>query len=147
MTIDRSTDVSLSPEGRARRAAMLGELTATMRRVHHRRRLGSASASLALLVLVFASGWHLNRQLVRIEDGTSVAGTDPQPVEIRTLRLVSTVHTDATASERLAARPSTRAVRIDDDTLLDQLAALERRAGLVRAGGKVWLTADVTDPF
>jgi hypothetical protein len=147
MTTDRSTDLSLSPEGRARRAAMLGELTATMRRVHHRRRLGAASASLALLVLVFASGWHLNRQLVRTDDGPPLAGPVPPPLETRTLQFVSTVRTDATITERLTARPSTRAVLTDDDTLLDQLAALDRRAGLVRAGGKVWLTADVTDPF
>jgi hypothetical protein len=41
--------------------------------------------------------------------------------------------------------PAVHVVRLSDEQLLQELAAMNRPAGLVRAANKAWLTRQVTD--
>lgn len=143
-----------SPAGLARRETMLDELVIKLRRTHRarraRRRLAAAAACAIFLIAVV--------RLARPDatdptDGLPVAGTRlPAPALLPVdqgvgsqLRLTEFVHTDVGIVERCRARPGGRIVRMDDRTLLQTLAAIHRPAGLIRWGGRVQLTAPVTD--
>ena len=133
-------DIQLSPAGEARRDAMLGELIGTMRRVHRRRRTRRAalatacmialSGSLTALVLLSQSPPQQGERLVE----------GPRPSAVFAM-----VSTDPGVLQRYGARPTSAVQLIDDDALLAELTAIDRPTGLVRSGGRVWLTENVVD--
>ena len=55
------------------------------------------------------------------------------------------IATDPGILERYAVKPGRRTQVITDETLLTELAMIDRPTGLVRAGGRVWLTNDVVN--
>ncbi|MCH8316762.1 MAG: hypothetical protein IIA64_12395 [Planctomycetes bacterium] len=118
----------LTPDGEARREAMLGELVGAMQRVHHGRRIRRRVASASALVAIFAGlAWVIGSQL-SVGDPAR-----PQFVE-RPQQPVP----DAPTNERLIQM-------LDDDQLVALLAQLDRPAGIVRSEGEIWLTNAVTD--
>ncbi len=118
----------LTPEGEARRDAMLDELVGTMQRVHHGRRVRRRVASALAVLTIFAGiAWVIGSQL-SVGDPAR-----PQFVE-RPQQPVP----DAPTTGRLIQM-------VDDDELVALLAQLDRPAGIVRSEGEIWLTNAVTD--
>ncbi len=119
----------LTPDGNARREAMLDELVDAMQRVHHGRRLRRRAASALAVLTIFAGiAWVIGSQSLfgdRAPQGIFVERPQ-QPVP------------DAPPTERLIQM-------LDDDQLLALLAQIDRPAGIVRSEGKIWLTNAVTD--
>ena len=119
----------LTPEGEARREAMLDELVGTMHRVHHRRHVRRRAASALAVLVVFAGmAWVIGSQALFGDRAQTdiVVILPPQPVP------------DVTETE-----PRIRLV--NDDELVALLAQLDRPAGIVRSEGEIWLTNAVTD--
>jgi hypothetical protein len=134
---DRS---SLSETGRARREAMLGELVGQMQRLHHRRRVQrTASASACMVVLLIGLSL-LAMPARRPATHLPRVAQTPKPAADASIEII---RTDPSILERFAARPTSRAILLDDEALLDELVAMGRPAGLIRSGDRVWLTADV----
>ncbi len=119
----------LTPDGEARREAMLDELVGAMQRVHHRRRVRRRAASASAVLAIFAGmAWVIGSQLsVGDPEQMRIAETQPQPQL-----------PDAPPTKRLIQT-------VDDDQLLALLAQLDRPAGIVRSEGEIWLTNAVTD--
>jgi hypothetical protein len=67
----------------------------------------------------------------------------PSGVVIRTVTTVGTSLADFAPDPAAMARVTIRA--LSDEELIDALAAIGRPAGIIRMGGKVWLSAAVTD--
>ena len=132
----------LSDAGRARREAMLGELITQMQRLHRRRRVERTAAASACLVALLI-GLSLLAMPARgpATHLPRVAET-PKPAADASIEIV---RTDPSVLQRFAARTTSRAILLDDEALLDELAAMGRPAGLIRSGDRVWLTADVID--
>lgn len=143
----------LSTRGRARRDAMLAELTTAMR-THHtrrrrRRRVAVAGAALAVIAAIPTLAMIATSAPDRAE--RMVVAPAPLPTGVvepaaDPATSIICVRSDPSLVERYAVhglRPSIE--RIDDDGLLDMLAMLDRRAGLVRNADGVRLTKDVTD--
>ena len=128
----------LTPDGEARRDAMLDELVGAMQRVHHGRRVRRrAAGALAVLAIFAGMAWVLGSQLpVGDRAQTDIAVNRPPqhvPDAVGTERLI-----------RLARR--TGVIRtVDDNELVALLAQLDRPAGIVRSEGEIWLTNAVTD--
>ena len=115
----------LTPEGVARREAMLDELVGAMQRVHHGRRVRRRAASaLAVLTIFVGIAWVVGSQLPARPE-IVVHLPQPQP-------------SDAPPTQRLIQM-------VDDDELVALLAQLDRPAGIVRSEGRIWLTNAVTD--
>lgn len=84
--------------------------------------------------------------------GTNLAG-DPghlqrrvaPPAPVNRAVVIRTVRTDPSIVERYRATSVDRAVRLDDEALIDTLASIHRPAGLIRFGDRVALSAPVTD--
>ena len=119
----------LTPDGEARREAMLDELVGTMQRVHHgrrvRRRVGS---TLAVLTIFAGIAWVIGLQLSAGDRG------GPEIVIRQPLQQLP---------ELIAPEPRIRMV--NDAELVALLVQLDRPAGIVRSEGKTWLTNAVTD--
>lgn len=128
----------LTPDGEARREAMLDELVGVMQRVHHGRRVRRRVGSALAVVAIFAGiAWVIGSQLTV---GDRVV---PQIVVERPPQQVP----DAPRT-KLLIQPAQRTgvVRmVDDDELVALLAQLDRPAGIVRSEGEIWLTNAVTD--
>ncbi len=132
----------LSPAGRRRRDTMLGDLLRTMGAVHRRRRrrrrARATGALIALAVALTAAvpAFRLPR----------VPGPPPRAAAPRVT--VEFVVSDPTILDRCAIPPSMarRTTILDDEALVTALAAIDRPSGLVRTGGRVWLTNDVLGP-
>jgi len=147
----------LSSEGRARREAMLGELVVTMDRIHRRHRARRRTVACAGIVLLIASlaVLALSPAQRRPREGTLVRDDDLEepitvPVGVEPTESGPRdwiVHTDPAILQRVAVTPTVRILRVDDDGLLDMLAAMNRPTGLIRCGGRVRLTAEVVDPI
>jgi hypothetical protein len=149
-----SPESSLTPQGHARREAMLAELTGSMRRTHRARRLRRRAINTAVLslgVLVLAR-WGLVetarlRESPRVADAPSPRLNPPArnaPNGANSCS-IAWIESDPNIVARLAARPTSRVVVIDDLALVAVLAALDRPAGIIRTTDQVRLTADVTD--
>ncbi len=128
----------LTPDGEARREAMLDELVGAMQRVHHGRRVRRRVASaLAVVAIVAGIAWVIGSQSpVSDRSPPQIVERQPQqqvPNAPRTKPLI-----------QLAQR--TGVVRmVDDDELVALLAQLDRPAGIVRSEGEIWVTNAVTD--
>lgn len=119
----------LTPEGEARREAMLDELVSTMQRVHHGRRVRRRVASALVVLTIFAGiAWVIGSQLS--------VGDRAQPQIV--VELPRQPVPNAPTNERLIQI-------VDDDELVALLAQIDRPAGIVRSEGKIWLTNAVTD--
>lgn len=119
----------LTPDGEARRNAMLDELVGAMQRVHQGRRVRRRAASALAVLTIFAGiAWVIGSQSLfgdRAQPHSFVEGPQPQlPDTPPTKRLIQMV---------------------DDDQLVALLAQLDRPAGIVRSEGEIWLTNAVTD--
>ncbi|MFG0251860.1 MAG: hypothetical protein ACF8NJ_03195 [Phycisphaerales bacterium JB038] len=147
----------LTPAGETRRDAMLTELTGYMQQVHRgrrRRRRGGALALLVALSAVIAVAAMSGRSTPppkQIADnspnGNSTVNSLPEaPVSLVSVAIVKS---DADVMDKYRAKVTTysniRVERLDDETLLSELAAMGRPAGLVQMEGKTYLTADVAD--
>jgi hypothetical protein len=114
--------IELTREGRLRRDAMLDQLLGARSEVHRRRRSRRRAMLAAAPVLIAGVSaatlvWHWS-------GGRAAAPIGPGPGD---------------------QQPPANIIVMSDQDLLQELAALDRPAGLVRAGGKVWLTQPVTD--
>jgi hypothetical protein len=80
------------------------------------------------------------------EDKTEPTATVPdnqaQPQRPCAVAIIETI---PGVLERHRAKPTGKVTRIDDAALVATLASINRPAGLVRIGDRVWLTAPVTD--
>ena len=112
---DRTKPSQLSDRGAARRDAMLGDLLEVLERTRRVRRGRRTGAAVLAIVLVAAGSLWMTGPFRDI--------TPP----------------DAAPSEAITVRV------INDDELLKLLADMGRPTGLVRTGGRAWLTTQVTD--
>ena len=156
-------DVSrLSPEGEARRGAMLETLRAEAVRMGRVRRVRRrAGAGVAVAALLGAGVWAVViAQSGRVPlapsgpGGAEIASAPdaPDPGDDAASRVRVDVVRSGMSTDRVAAMTSravvpVERVSIDDRELLDILAEAGRPTGLVRTGdGRVWLTSNVTGP-
>jgi hypothetical protein len=126
---------------------MLGELTEAMQTHHRRRRLrrrvASSVGGLAVLALAAVAARGLLQDAPVTRPGSRVAVETPAaPKPSCEIRLV---RTDPSILDRYRARPTRLVERLDDDGLLDELRRLDRPTGLVRVGGRAYLTASIAD--
>ena len=129
-----------APIDDAQREAMLGDLVARMKRMHRARRLrGTAAAAACLLLMIVVLGLPA-AAIRRTEPVRPLVSQPPPPPAAAGVRIV---RTDPAVLDRYTAASSTNAVIINDETLLRELARIDRPAGLIRMGDRVWLTADV----
>ncbi len=119
----------LTPDGEARREAMLNELVGAMQRVHHGRRVRRRATSALVVLTIFAGmAWVIGSQLPAEDQAESLIVINPPPQQVP----------DAPTTERLIQM-------VDDEELVTLLAQLDRPAGIVRSEGEIWLTNAVTD--
>ena len=157
LRFDRQSEpFALSTSGVARREAMLAELQGGMSRLHRARNARRRAACLAVPAVLLAGLIWLRWPLQRPPNAPVAARSNPSerpevaPVEpvgsegFPAIRIVR-VFTDSSATDRFRANVGSRASRISDEDLLDTLAAIDRPAGLVRSGDRVWLTRAVAD--
>lgn len=122
---ERSRPV-LSPEGLARREAMLGELQVALRR---RKRLRAAERISGFGVVGLLLCVHL---LLK----PNVSAPIPSPTPVSPLQV-----------EFLSTAPLDPRILIGDDELLAILRAANMPSGLIRTPARVILTAEVADPL
>ena len=144
----------LSTAGLARREAMLDELFVVMRHTHraHRARRQVLAAGGCVCVLL-AIGWMALSGVSMPSDAPRIAespANGPRAVQHASVpqrrpAVTQIVQTDPSVLERYCARPVGVVVRMDDRTLLNTLASIDRRAGLIHFGEQVRLTRPVTD--
>jgi hypothetical protein len=133
----RNPDESLSDAGERRREAMLTQLLGQMagmqaRRVRRRRAAAAIVFGLVAVSAVLAPGrWPLPEARQIVNDSASA---DPESVGI------VIVQTDAAILDRYRAIPSTITRWMKDDELLDALAVMGRRTGLIRVQGRTFLS-------
>jgi len=166
----QSPAVKLSAAGRARRHAMRGELCAALGRIQRTRRrraqIRRAALIAAPLVLVVLIAREVGKPgasengdgsgRVAIKDGSRDASQaakaelrpappPPPPHAVdHQATVVNLIETEAGISDRLAVRAAAPAsIIIDDEALVATLARLDERAGLIRAGGRAWLSAPI----
>ena len=128
----------LTPDGEARREAMLSELVGAMQRVHHGRRVRRRAAGTLAVVAIFGGmAWVIGSQLTvgdRVVPQIAVNRPQQQAPDAPTTQPLI----------QLARR--TGVIRtVDDDELVTLLAQIDRPAGIVRSEGEIWLTNAVTD--
>ena len=127
-----------------RRETMRAELLEQMHAHHRRRRTRRHVASTAALLL--ATGLLFTLVLPRLvtrpgELAESVSEPRPEKPVIE----YHVVSTRRAVTDKYIVPPVSRIQRIDDSALMENLIALNRPAGLIRTGEKVWLTSPVTD--
>ena len=149
---------SLSPEGQARRDAMLGELLADMSQVHRRRRRVRAGAfssiAAALILAAVLQVVSLKSPELPIASNVDNVGATPiiaAPVDAGASAAAQPesgivwVSTDPTVLARMTSAPTPIVVYINDAELLETLVHIGRPAGLIRFGDRLALSAPVTD--
>lgn len=142
------THDNLSPQGVLRRAAMLGELTASMTRLHRARRTRRRAVSATAVILVFAGVVRLisvspqQFKVVKVEPPE-----EPQPILMQPPPTpgMQVVHTDPQAADRFRPMPQPVVVTINDAQLVRTLIEIGRPAGLIHIGERIALSAPVTD--
>ncbi len=135
----------LTQAGRARRDAMLDELIPKMRCIHQARSarrtviasIGAATVILCLSVLNPPRHYQIAKSIV----------PDGRLYSAQTDEIVQIVRSNPAVMERFVVDAPSQVEFIDDVSLLETLAAIDRPSGLVRSGGRSWLTANVTDPI
>lgn len=137
----------------AMRRELLGELAAHHRRKRAGHRLRSA------LILVIVSGLlmvlaaplltpHMRRIARDVAPRPAGITDTPEPAKPqRPAMHFAIVTTQPSVTARHVVKPPAIVDRIDDAELLMNLAALSRPTGLIRSGGRTWLTSPVTDPL
>jgi hypothetical protein len=120
---------------------MLIELGDTMRGLHRTRRTRRSAVAIASSFAVLVVLSIIARPIQTSRDPELAARVDPGDMPAARITIV---HTDRTVLSRYAAAPPSRVRLLDDEALLDDLAAIGRPAGLIRSGGRAWLTANVT---
>lgn len=133
---------ALSPAGAARRDAMLAALRAEVPRAaaaRRARRRAVRAAAVTFIVGVIA--------ILALPRRTSVP---PPPVVEATAPppAWTLVRTDVTAASRLTvhSRADWSGVIVNDDELLLELEEMGRPAGIIRTGGKTWISGLDTSP-
>ena len=134
---DRGAEL-LSPNGRARREAMLGELQHAMRRHHRKRRV--RRAALAALGMIVIAG--IAARLL-----FTPPSPRPQPgPQSRPIMLVEFVRTQPDIVERYRAKPPPLIEWIPNDaSLVQALRDIGRPAGLIRIDGRLQLSNLIID--
>jgi hypothetical protein len=142
----------LSPEGEARRDAILADLrervpveAARRRRRRVAGRIGGAMAAVAVGVALWQWGSSLTAPGAPAPPGP-VAVAPTVPADAPSTVRIELVATEPGIAERYAVRPTVRAERIGDEELLALLAAQGTPTGLVRTPAGVYLTADIGEP-
>lgn len=153
----------LSHDARRRAEAMLPSLTGELRRSVRRRAARKRAATAAFAFALLATGVLVATLSVRSTplaapspEGTVVVAPPPEAAP----SLIEIVRTNdapmievirgapdgaALASVYATTRVDLASILVNDTELLDLLDSIGRPTGLVRAGGRVWLTAAVTD--
>lgn len=135
----------IKPEDiKQRRESMRGELIEHMR-AHHRRRLSRrhfASSAVLLLAIILLPVFLSPRITSRPIEITNRA---IEPPLARPSFEFIVVSTRKAITDEYIITPTTHVQWIDDRTLLENLIALNRPAGLVRQGERTWLTTPVAD--
>ncbi len=145
----------LTPPGARRRDEMLRELQAAMPRIHRARRRRRAALGGALMIAA-AGATAIVALPRRPQPPAPVARTTPThpdtPGEathttgaLRSVLVFDYVAPSPHVVDRTAARGTGVIEFVDDRGLVAVLAAMNRPAGVVRRGDRVWLTADVVD--
>lgn len=151
----------LSPEGQARREAMLDELVGVLKHTHTVRRrrkrivTAGACACLALLVarLIVPDGLDKPEHTrIMADKADPVPAVAPRPPAAETgmsarprVCVAKAVSTDPKILDRYRAEPTGRIARMNDRMLVNALASINRPAGLIRFGSRARLTAPVSD--
>lgn len=155
---------------------LTGRMRVIHRRRRLRRRLAAVtlpalavSAAVILISLLMSKRPIDHSNMTRNRGGDGSRGivppspTDPSPpdapfdTDAASMR-IELVKTDPTITDRWAAKlrhvedgndegSMIASAALDDAALVAALRDIHRPAGLVRCGGKAWLTADVTDPI
>ena len=144
---------SLSPKGRSRRDAMLADMLRLVDVTRARRRRRRQAASAATMLLLALALFRVARFAGPDEPGLAIRGPSHEGstavvvgrVADSGVRLTELVHDDATSVERLRADAPRRIIWLDDESLLSELASMNRPAGLLRHNGETRLTVAVTD--
>jgi hypothetical protein len=133
---------------------MLSDLTGEMRRAHAARRTRRILAvNTALLACLVGVVMLVNRpSQPSSPSGREIARTSAPPREtpapVHPPTRIEIVTTPAHLLDKYAAATLAPHVQtITDDELLTTLASLDRPAGIVRSGGRTWLTRSVADPM
>jgi len=138
---------SLSPQGQARRDAMLGELVGHMSHLRRRRRIRRASLSTAMAFLVCVGVFRLAQFSPTHPSITSrpEVELDARPSVSSQATRVVYVATDPDVIRRYRASSQPIVVWVNDAQLIEVLAQMGRPAGLIRFGDRLALSAPVTD--
>lgn len=139
----------LTPQGEARRDAMLQDLIARQSRHRRARRLQRAASIATLMFITFATGI-LFLRAPRLPLAPRILA---QKVPTPGIEYIETDHTlvsrwTVSASVDPAIVIHTRPLAVEyltDDTLLATLDRIGRPAGLIRTPGRVTLTTGITD--
>ncbi len=128
----------LSADGEARRDAMLGPLRGEVARSAKRRRIKRRTAWGAKIVapLVVILG------IINRSNNTPAPISPPEDVQQAAAPGWEAVETDPAAAARITMRSRTdwAGVIVNDDELLLELEEMGRPAGLIRMGGKAWIS-------
>ncbi len=125
-----------------RREAMLGDLVATMQRLHRRRRIRRRVVTAAAgLTLAAASTWLLASR--QVAPPTPLA--PPTPHAVAPAPSMQSPPAGRSIIRRVGLQRTGQIHSIDDDELIARLAEIDRPTGLIRAEGRVWLTEAVVD--
>lgn len=133
---------------------LLAEVGAVRRRrVARRRGVGAAALLMVAFGVTLAARWRVTppQQPAPIA-GVPKAGSTPTTIELvrssGAALAAWRIETNPSALASALSRPDVAAFEhLDDQRLLDFLASIGRPTGIVRSGGRTWLTADVADPL
>lgn len=117
----------LSPEGVARKEAMLSLLVGQMKHIHNARKMRRRVIhTLTLVVICAFTVWIISIQYL-----------SPQPIDIAK---------GPTGPGTYIEQPNAPLIKtINDDELIALLAEMDRPTGIIRSEGRIWLTNAVTD--
>ncbi len=147
----------LSAAGEKRRDAMLGELVQVVDRTHRnrqtRRALVAAASGVALIGIAVNlipvppgdAGTSDRMVLTMPSPSPDLPPTVTPPAATTPACITQRVQTDPAILDRYRAAPLRLIKRIDDRTLLETLASINRPAGIIRYGDRVALTHPVDD--
>ncbi|MBT8485070.1 MAG: hypothetical protein HKO59_09685 [Phycisphaerales bacterium] len=132
-----------------RKAALLERLVEEMDELHQRRRRRRRIA--AACGLIVAGTVAATLMPIPSSPTAAVVTAEPEPAPTPDASVpvdaIVRIATDPTVTQRLRIATPHRITRLDDASLLDTLAQIDRPTGLVRSGGRAWLTNAVVDPL